>query len=197
MALIDTWITALLALFPHPYLLPFIGSIVGGEGVVFIVSALAAQGALPFFAVLFMSYLGTLLSDAVWFLFGKRGVHHIASKPSVQTRLERVATFARRVTGNRYLLTLIITKFLYGTRIITIVYMAREGVPFARFCAYNSVATGIWVTVVCTTGWLTGRGITWIGSAVSDITLALSLIAGGVLGVYLLRIWISKRVVDD
>ena len=62
----------LLAFVPHPYFVPFLGAVIGGEETILVITALAAGGAFTFIEVLLLSYAGTLVSDLLWFLAGRR-----------------------------------------------------------------------------------------------------------------------------
>lgn len=197
MTILHEWFTWALALFPHPYLLPLLGAIFGGEETIIVISALAASGgALSFWEMLIMAFIGTMVSDWAWFLFGGYASAWLEHRPRIHKRLDAVAEFVSHLTGRRHFLALLITKFLYGTRIIMLFYLAREHVPFWRFTYFNTIVTGIWATIICIIGWAAGRGIVWIAHVFGDISLALGLLVIGFLILHGVRVWLSKTIVE-
>ena len=125
MSALTAWFSHALTLFPHPYFVPFFGALLGGEETILVISALAAGGSLSFMEVLGLSYLGTIISDWIWFIFGVRFHLWLERRPRVHAKLETVAGFVRHFTRGQHFLALLITKFLHGTRIITIFYLAK------------------------------------------------------------------------
>lgn len=197
MDILHGWFSWALALFPHPYFLPFFGAIFGGEETIIVISALAAStGSLSFYEVLLLAFAGTMTSDWLWFIFGEYASGWIAKRRKIHEKLNEVAAFVSRLTGRRHFLALLITKFLYGTRIIMIFYLARERMTLARFTVYNAIVTGIWAVAVCATGWAAGRGVVWIARLFGDLSLALGLLLIVFLLLYGVRVWLNKRIVE-
>ena len=101
------------------------------------------------------------------------------------------------MTKGRHFLALLVTKFLYGTRIIMIFYLAKERLSFARFGAYNAIITGAWAIVICSIGWFAGKGVTWVERAFSSVSLALGVLIIFVVVLYGVRIWLNKIIVEE
>ena len=121
----QSWLAHILVVFPYPFLLPLIGAFIGGEETIIIISALSAGGFLPFPVVIIFSFIGTMLSDWAWFLFGKYFIVFLEKRPRIERGIQTVSAFINRVGGRRYFMGLLITKFLYGTRIIMLFYLGR------------------------------------------------------------------------
>ena len=102
----------------------------------------------------------------------------------------------RHFTRGQHFLALLITKFLYGTRIITIFYLAKERVSFWRFSWYNAIVTGIWAIVVCSIGWSAGKGVTWVEAVYNNLSIALALLALILAVLYGTRIWLNKIIIE-
>jgi membrane protein DedA with SNARE-associated domain len=60
--------------------------------------------------------------------------------------------------GKRHLLALTAVKYLYGTRVITILYLVKEKISYRKFIYYDFVSTFFWIIGVGFLGWLIGRG---------------------------------------
>ncbi len=197
MSTIQTFFSNLLAAMPHPYIVPFFGAFIGGEETILVISALAAGGgALSFTEVLGLSFAGTVISDTMWFLFGSHFSVWIESKPRMHKRLESVGHFVDGFTKGRYFRALMITKFLYGTRIIMIFFLSNKRLTFRQFVVQNFIVTALWSTVVCTIGWFAGKGISSAERAFGSLSIALSIIVVSLLVIYGVRVWLNKIVVE-
>ena len=54
---------------------------------------------------------------------------------------------------------LLYTKFLYGTRLITILHLSSRKISFRSFFLFNIISAVIWLFVVIPLGWLAGMGV--------------------------------------
>lgn len=196
MTILHVWFAYLLEWAPHPYLVPFVGAFVGGEETILVISALAAGGLLSFTPLLAMSFLGTMASDMLWFLFGVRFASWLETKPRMHEKFVVIERFIEEKTKGRDMLALLITKFLYGTRLITIFYLARKKMPFRVFFVYNVLVTALWSVVVCVLGWMAGQGVSWIATAFGNVTFALSVLIIVGIVLYGARIWLNKIIVE-
>ncbi|PIQ68420.1 MAG: hypothetical protein COV91_04100 [Candidatus Taylorbacteria bacterium CG11_big_fil_rev_8_21_14_0_20_46_11] len=196
MLTVHAWFTVVLEWFPYPFLVPFFGAFFGGEETILLISALAGGGTISFPVLLGMAFLGTIASDSLWFLFGKTFSSWLSTKPSLHTRLDTVSQFVSRLTREKDFFALLITKFLYGTRIIMIFYFARNRMSFLRFTIYNALVTAIWASVVCVVGWMAGRGVIWISDAFGNVSLGFIIIIVIMGAIYGIRIWLNKRIIE-
>jgi membrane protein DedA with SNARE-associated domain len=176
---------------PYSFLLPLFGAIVGGEGIIIFFSTLAAAGVLPFWVVVSGSYAGTMLADSFWFWFGGHFFNWLKSKERISKSLATVTRFSDTIMRGRYFYTLVITKFLYGARILTISYFSHKGLPFWRFTLYNVFATGFLTLIVCNIGWWIGRGIVQ-ENTLKNLRLAVLIIIIVVTLLHFLRLQIYK-----
>lgn len=178
--------------FPYSFVLPMLGSIIGGEGFIIFFSTLAAAGVVPFWTMAAGSYTGTMLADSFWFWFGGHFFNWLNRKPKIKKALDNVSVFSDTIMRGRYFRTLVITKFLYGARILTISYFSHRGLPFWRFTLYNIVATGILTLIVCNLGWWIGQGIVK-DDTLENLRLAVLVIVLLVILLHFLRIYIYKK----
>jgi membrane protein DedA with SNARE-associated domain len=122
-------------------------------------SSLAGQGVLPLWKVFFFCYLGNFFSDCVWFAFGRtRLIQRIFLSRYFSRSYEKMNDVLKTF-DSRELFVFILVKFIYGIRVITIVYFGGRRYNPSRFLAYNSIAILVITTAVTVSGWGTGRGI--------------------------------------
>jgi len=196
MSSFEAFLVAAIAQFPYLFLLPLIGSFFGGEETIILIAILSATDFIPFSTVLIFSYIGTLLSDSLWYWVGGRFSKWIDKREKIRKGFSQITGFATRIAKNNIFLILLTTKFLYGTRIVTIFYLARKPIPFLIFTLYNMVVTLLWATAICIVGWLTGRGITNLAKIFDNITYGIGIIALTAVALYALRIWLNRKIIE-
>ena len=196
MTAVHEWFASLIVQLPYAFLVPYLGAVFGGEETILIISVLAAGGAFSFPLLFAMSFLGTVTSDIAWFYFGKYGMRWLEGRPSIYEKIEQVEQFTVRMTRGQDFLALLITKFLYGTRLIMIFYLARKRLSFRAFLAYDAAVTGIWALVICSLGWWAGRGVSWAAQVFGDLSSVLGVMVIGFVALYALRIWLNKTLIE-
>ncbi len=123
----------------HPYIIVFVGLLLGGETVLLPALYFAVIGVLNGGYVMGIMILATVISDAFWYALG-RGVLPTAIRKMVkQERLERAGVFSRIGTGKE-LIILFYSKFIYGTRIAAQIFCGMRRVNFSLYLGVNTLA---------------------------------------------------------
>ena len=136
-----------------------VGAFFGGDGIILFLSSLSGQGVINFWTIILFCSLGTIASDVMWFFIGRT---RLADKVISHKQFNRGYSKIERILakyGRSDFLLLLIVKFIYGIRIITIVYFSRERKSFPRFVNYNSIAVLVITVFVSFLGWMAGKGI--------------------------------------
>jgi membrane protein DedA with SNARE-associated domain len=188
---LPTWISS----FP---VLPaiFVGSFFLGETVVLAGIVLAASGVVPVWALFALVLLATLTSDLVWFFFGQRLVRLAARWPPLRERYERTMAAMGRVDDGRRFHYLLFYKFVYGIRIVTIIYTSLRRISLRRFLLFDTVASSAYLLVLIGGGLLLVRGATELAPTVHTLRYVAAAL---VLLFILLRMgtqWLRKRLFD-
>lgn len=174
----------------------FVGTFLFGETVILAGIVLAAAGAVPVSALLGLSILGTLASDMVWFFFGQRLVHLARRWRTLQTRYERAMEAMERVDDGKKFYYLLFYKFVYGIRIVTIVFTSLRRIPLRRFLLLDAIGTVAYMSILIGVGLLLCQGATQLAPAVHTLRY---LLAAPVLLFILMRMgtqWLRKRLFD-
>jgi membrane protein DedA with SNARE-associated domain len=179
----------------HAWLI-FLGAFFFGETVIIPAAALAAQGQFSPWAVGGWAYLGTVVSDALWFRLAGLAEHHISTHAGKQRRDRIVLAWLDRRFGARPERALLFIKFVYGTRIATLVYLSIRKVTFQLFLAFNSVGTAAWVVVVVSVGWLVGKGLAAFAPDLSKVEHLLPIVLLVALFLRGVAKWMSKRALS-
>jgi membrane protein DedA with SNARE-associated domain len=170
-----------------------IGSFFFGESVIISSGFLSATGLWPIQNVYILALIGTIVSDSVWFLCGHLLLSKTQRLQQSSERYTRIITKIERVTGDKPFLILLFIKFLYGTRILTIVYLAHRKMRFATFVLFDFLGTIFWLGIMLGIGWLAGREIVNVLPHVRQFEYAFTiLVAAAIIG-KLLNLWISSR----
>lgn len=141
----------------HPIILFFIAAFFGGEELIVPLAVLVGQGLWDVQTLFAVCYLATLISDAGWFLLGRHGVRQRKFFQKYEQRFEKASAFFRRIARSEMGI-LLTTKFIYGTRIFSIIFLSLEGLSLPRFVGINAIVSFVWLTCVITLGWMIGRG---------------------------------------
>ena len=144
----------------HFYLISFISGFFGEEAILFL-TFLASENTLHLQIILILAPLGLLFMDTLYFYLGR---FKLSKKVSEELhtigKAKGVLPWIIRFSGRHSLLALIITKFIYGTRIPLMVYYNTRGMKYKRFLIYDFVALELWAVIMIPLAWLAGRGLT-------------------------------------
>lgn len=171
----------------------FWGAFFFGETVVIAAAFLAAQGLWSIHNVFWLSLVGTIVADSLWFFLGqhlfkhKRLEKHRQKHQSALSKLETLA-------GEKPFLALLFIKFLYGTRILTIIYLSMRKVKFSLFLLFDTIGAIIWLFVILGIGWLAGKGIVNMLPLFKKIEYILLVLVIILILFKLGTTWISKKI---
>ncbi len=154
---LDDTIISLLSSYQLPAIL--IGAFFLGETVIIPAAFLAAQGFWSLINVFWLALAGTLMSDALWFLFGRRILLFFHKWEKYQKQSARLLKALEKISGQRSFLALLFIKFFYGTRILTIMYLSVRQVRFFTFLFFDTIGTMLWLAVILSIGWLAGKSM--------------------------------------
>ena len=90
---------------------------------------------------------------------------------------------------------LLFIKFLYGTRILTILYLSMQRLRLGTFLLFDLIGTMLWLAVIVSLGYLVGRsvGIEGVVTSVQKAEVALLLLLALFFVVRFGSKWITRR----
>lgn len=191
---IDATVVQLLSLYQLPAL--FFGAFFFGETVVITAAFLSAQGLWSPFNVFLLSLLGTITADVLWFLFGHYIFSFFQGRAKDTEENVRLLRALERLTGKRPFLALLFIKFLYGTRILTIIYLSLRKINFLTFLIFDTLGTIVWLALIVPIGWLAGRSIVNFLPFLDTFTLTVVFLVLAGVALKLLTTWLSKRLTN-
>lgn len=132
----------------------------------------------PIWLIITGAYLGAQFGDIIWFLLGKRFLPLLTKHERFGRNYKRLISVISRFAHKSVLLTLTIVKFLYGTRVITVLYLSHKKpkLNLSKFIAYNSIALLAWIAFMGTIGYLVAIGFSFIWHFFKSLELAVSVL---------------------
>ena len=155
---------------------------------------LSGQGLWSLTTVFLLSLVGTLASDAIWFLFGNTIFKLTRKWQANQKKYQKLITRLDNLTRNKPFLALLFIKFLYGTRILTILYLSTKKISFWKFLFFDTLGTILWLIVMIAIGWMAGKGIANFAPFINKTEYALPAIVVLIILSKLVTIWMEKRI---
>lgn len=139
-----------------------LGTFILGETIVVAASFLAGGGLFSPLIVFVTAFIGTIAADMTWFLIGQYYIRRHESKYlALRVKYPPAFRFLDRLTHTVPLWqALIAVKFVYGTRILFILYVSvnRLSRPW-QFLFYDLLGVWLWLTPLVILGYLLGRGL--------------------------------------
>lgn len=187
-------LTTILTFFgAYSYILCFLGAFFGGEETVILLSVIASNGYMSIWTVVFFCYLGIMASDTMWYYIGRTSVFEwLIKRKGISTMYYKWGRLLDRATKGSDFQALLITKFFYGFRIITIMYLARKRLKLQSFINYSLIVVGLWIAVIVSFGWLAAKGVKSAVLLTNNLTISLI-----ILGLFCLAFIVLMRVVSS
>jgi len=188
----DTHILSLLTMYQLPAI--FFGAFFFGETVIITAAFLAGQGIWSVYTVFILAFFGTIISDSLWFLFGQSILHVITRWKRGRKKVHELEKEEVPLKKHTPFFVLLFIKFLYGTRILTIIYLSSRKMSFWLFTLFNAIGTTIWLIVMISIGWGAAKGTSQFSPLLQKTEYALSVLAVTLIAAHFLVVWINKKV---
>lgn len=164
----------------------FFSSMIFGDAVIMTAAFLSGQGIWSPITVFILTFFGTLVADIFWFFLGRKSLTKFHKWEAYRKKSEKILAVIEKIAGSRPLLFLFITKFLYGTRIITIVYVSLRNINFFKFIAVDSFGTLLWLFVIVPVSWFIGKSTVGLSELIGVTKIAL---------IFLLFVFLITRII--
>jgi len=172
------------------FILGVIGTALWGDGALIFFTAFSVNYGISLWIIFFAAYIGTMIGDSLWFLIGIKLAKKIEKNKKMHKGYEKIAFIIDKLFKHNHLLALTVVKYLYGTRVITIFYLAKEKIGYKKFIYYDFISTLFWVLGIGLIGYLVGLGFVWIQTAFKNIQLTIL----AVIIIFLLFSWLQRTI---
>lgn len=141
----------------YPILIALIGSFFAGSVFITTLSILAAKVGEPLYLILPFCIIGNYVSDVSWY-----GIGRLIEKKDWKGFVSRHQWIKEKIKflkkSKRDAAFFISIKFVYGSRILTLLSLGVSHYPFFRFLRYDLLAVIIINSFICYAGWAYGHG---------------------------------------
>lgn len=172
-----------------------LGTFFFGETVIITAAFLSTRGIWSPIDVFWLSLVGTTLSDSLWFFFGQYLLDAAHRWEKYQPKYRKLADMLEKISGKRPFVSLLFIKFLYGTRILTIIYLSLREIRFSIFLIFDTLGTIFWLAVMILIGWLAGKGIADIIPIFNKLEYALLVLVLLLIIVKIISLWARKKTI--
>jgi len=176
-------------------LITFLGGLIGGEEVIITFAFLSATGLFPLWWIAVFSTIGVYLSDIIVLSIGRCDrIGNFQRLEKYSKVYQKVDHLIVKISRENLFLTLLYTKFLYGTRVLTLIYLGIKKVKWIKFLIYDFIVVCIWIIPVILVGWLGGSGFRIVITVFKRAELTIMLIIIFIILVLMIRAWIKTKL---
>lgn len=175
------------------YPILFAGAFFAGETFILPGIYFVLHGTISFSGFFATVMAATLLSDSAWYALGRYFSPRRLSKwPLIRDQRNRLDKITAAFHKNG-LIILVISKFIYGTRILTQIASGSAKIPFQIFISVDAIASAAWLSLITFSGYAAGKALAW-----SDFPLAEEAAAvASVLIILIIYRWISRIILKQ
>jgi membrane protein DedA with SNARE-associated domain len=140
----------------YGYLGVFLGTILEGEATVVLAGILCQQGFFELFSVIFVSLMGTLIGDQVFYYLARwKGYEWACKSPRFRKNYPR----ASELLGRHATWILLMSRFLYGLRMVIPATCGVMRIPAWRYSLLNLGSALIWTPLMAWLGYAFGKSV--------------------------------------
>ncbi len=182
----------------NSYAVAFFGGLLAGEEVVMALAFMVANDILPLWVVFVFSFVGVLVCDSFFFLVGKlRIVRSLNRFEKIAHIYGKLDSFIIKFSRDSIFRTLLYTKFIFGTRLLTLVILGFRNIKFSEFLKADLFVVLVWSIVVVGLGWFAGSSFKIIVNVFKSVQIALFFIILLAFLVYIGKKWAEKRLIKE
>ncbi|MCB2228077.1 MAG: DedA family protein [Desulfarculaceae bacterium] len=172
----------------------FVGTFLEGETFFILAGVAARKGLLNPYYVALIAMAGGFIGDQVFFILGRwRGMDAVTWSRSVA----RKAVEARRHIRRHAVLLILLSRFLYGLRMVIPLACGMAGVPIWRFVALNFISALAWCLTFGGIGYFFGGLIFDQLDVVRGLQVLLLVLVAVLAVSYLVVRAVKRRLLDD
>ena len=181
----------------YDFLVSYLSALFSREGAALILSFLSSQGVVNFYTFFLFFYLGVLTYDFVIFKFISRSrfFNKIIKFLDRKRGVKKIRKELNHFMKNNLFFSMILAKFLYGARITILLLLGREKSNFPRIFFYDILLTFVWLSIISSIGWFAGKQFDSVMDTFKNFELTISIFVLIFVLYYILKIFISKRII--
>ena len=141
-------------LIEHGFAAVLIGSAVEGDFTMVFAGVVANLGYFSFPVAVGFAALGAFIGDSIWYLLGRAHTTRFRSAKFYQ----KVGPHVEKAAQKLGLWQIVASRFVYGTRVATMLFWGLHGLGFLRFALMDALGCVLSATAFVGLGYLIGNG---------------------------------------
>ena len=141
-------------------LLSLLAGIFAGETVILTLSTIiSSTNSSLIWQVLIFSYIGELIAEFFFFFLGRtKLIYQLNKIQKFRSGLKKSGKIIDKLTDKSVLKTLFYSKFIYGVRTLTVIYLGYKRTSWKNFIKTELIVMGMAVSLVVAIGYFIGQG---------------------------------------
>jgi membrane protein DedA with SNARE-associated domain len=182
----------------YSILISFLAGLLTGEEVIIILSFLSANGVLKVWQLFLFSGIGVFLSDIIIYFVGStKFIRRIMRRGLIARPYRRFERAVEKISREKIFLLLLATKFIYGTRILTLLYLGIKKIPHRKFIIYDCIVVFTYLIPVIGLGWVAGSGFRLAITIFKSVQIGLLVIVVGVIVFIIIKEWTNIELLEE
>ena len=190
------WLNNLLiSLSDYPIIISFLAGLISGETVIISLAFLSGNGLFPLWIVFVFTFLGVVITDIAIFFVGRlKFVHNFHKLWKFSKAYQKADRFISRLSKENIFLVILYSKFMYGARILTLVYLGLKKAKIRTVLVSLLIIHFFTILIIVSIGWLAGKGFSYVASIYKDIKIAIIVLILLIIFYYFLKKLITYYV---
>ena len=178
-------------------LISFLGGFFAGEEVIMTLAFLAANGLISIWTVFVFCFIGIILCDLFFFFIGRiRIIRNLKKYKKITHVSKKMDKFVTKLSRGSPFLALFYTKFIFGTRIATLIYLGYKRISLKRFLLSDIGVGLLWMSIVVSLGWFAGSSFNLILDLFKNVQIALLFLIIFAVIIIAVQKWIAKKLMQ-
>lgn len=136
-------------LYKNPILVSYFTAFFSEE-LIILLAVISGRGLIPFYILFIFSILGALTIETIFYLIGGSRLGLVFKK--------RFINHEPNIEKKRYFFYILLSKFIYGTRMASSLYFGMHKMPYKKFLLYNLISSFLWSIIMLPAAYFAGKG---------------------------------------
>lgn len=182
----------------YPIFIALIGGLFAGEIAIITLGFLSAQGIFNFWTIFIFFWIGEIIADLIYFELGRSKLFlKIKDLKKFSNVFNKIDEFISTISKKNVFLTLLYSKFVYGTRTAVVIYLGIKKINRKTFIFAEAGVMIIVVLLLEFIGWSAGKEYSFLMDNFKNIQITLSIIILSIMILYQLRKYINNILIKN
>lgn len=187
---------AAISLASHPVILSLLGGIFAGEVAILTLTFLAAQGFFPLWIIFVFFWIGEVIADMIYFELGRsRALGKLKDIEMFSSIFKKVDKFISDISRRSVFLALLYSKFVYGTRTVTVIFLGLRKSERKKFFISECIVMLLVISILTAIGWAAGKGFSLIMNNFKSIQISLTVLIVAIILLVVIREEINEFLI--